>query len=382
MTKDAEQPTKAVVVIDRAALMRAGQASSAVETRNTIPILSNMLIEAEGEQIALTGTDLDLAVRIAVPARCEGRPFALTVPAKRLATLVQSSDEGCQIRLSHELGERDVELKAARSRYLLPQMPKDDFPLIAFEGGKCEFSVSAAALASALARTAEAESSEPHRYWLNGTALLVADGRLTAVATNGFVIAAVEIADAPDGWPTVILPSKLTALLARLLKDGDGDVRVTLDQKGVRVRIEWGDDWTITSKLIDGKFPENWAKAMPAACEERRVIADSGAVQRAIRRVCEMSQEKTKIIEVTVSAEAMTFRCQSAEIGSGEEEVPASCTITDMKARFNSAYLRGAVSAASDDSIAFDFGEHGKATVRVMPQAGTGFLGCVHPIQN
>jgi DNA polymerase-3 subunit beta len=373
---------KAIVIVDRAALLRAVQASNAVEARNTIPILSNMLIEAEGEKIALTGTDLDMSIRIAVAARCEGQPLATTVAAKRLATLVQSSDDGCQIKLTHESGGRDVEMRAGRSLYRLPQIPRDDFPLLPFEHGPAEFTISASAFAAVLARTAEAESDNPARYYLNGTALTVDGDRLVAVATNGFSLASVDLAPAPEGWPTVVVPSKLTALLARLLKDGEGDIRVALNAAASRIRVEWGEDWTITSKLIDGKFPENWAKVLPAPCKDRRVVADSGAVQRAIRRVCEMSQEKTKIIDVVVGEDMLTIRCQSADIGFGEEQVPASATLKDMSARFNSVHLRGAVAAASGDSVALDFGEHGKATVRIAPQAGGGFAGCVHPIQN
>lgn len=376
--KGAQADGVAMVVADRAEMLRAAQVASVVETKNTIPILANMVIEASGDELAMTATDLDIAVRVVVAGRCEGAAFATTVAAKRFAALVGGADEGCQISLSLAAGGRDAEMKAARGRYKLPILPREDFPLVAFVGGDLSFSIDAKRLAAALVRTSGAECNEHARYYLCGTLLAVVDGRLLAVATNGHIMAEVDLAEAPDDWPMCILPAKLTALLARVLKDAEGDVDVTLDKNGSRIRFEWG-AWSITSKLIDGTFPD-WRRVIPPVNSDGRVVVDSAALGRAIARVSQMSGEKTRAVLLTVGEDVVTIGCTSPENGEAEEEVAASGGVVGFRMKANATYLRDIAAAASGDSVAFDFGEENSA-VRVEPQAGGGFVGVLMPIR-
>lgn len=366
------------VVADRADMLRAAQVASVVETKNTIPILANMLIEADGGELAMTATDLDIAVRVVVPGRCEGGAFATTLAAKRFAALVGGADEGCQISLSLTAGGRDAEMKAARGRYKLPVLPRDDFPLIAFTGGDLSFSIDAKLLAASFARTSGAECNEATRYYLCGTLLAVVDGRLLAVATNGHIMAEIDLAEAPGDWPMCILPSKLTALLARVLKDADGDVDVTLDKGGTRIRFEWG-AWSVTSKLVDGSFPD-WRRVIPQANADGRVVVDSAALGRAIARVSQMSGEKTRSVLMTVGDDKVTIACTSPENGEAEEEIPASGGIAGFRMKANATYLRDIAAAASGDTVAFDFCKE-NGPVRVEPQAGGGFVGVLMPMR-
>lgn len=369
----------AVVVGDRVDLMRAAQVASIVDTKNTIPILSNMVVEASGVELAMTSTDLDIAVRVVVPAQCEGAPLNTTVEAKRIAALIGAADDGCQIRLEHAAGGREVEMKAVRWRFKLPVLPRDDMPLIAFEDGAQGFAIDAKLFGAALARTADAECDEMSRYYMCGTMVGTVDGRLVAVATNGHIMVEIDLMESPADWPACTLPSKLTTLLARLLKDGEGEVAVALDKGGTRIRFSWG-AWTITSKLVDGNFPD-WRRVIPAPRpDDRRVALDSGALRRAIARVSQMSGEKTRSVVLAISGDAVKVSCATAEIGEGEEDVPASSEIKDFRCRVNAAYLRDIAASASDDSVAFEFGEPNDP-VRVEAQAGGGFVGVLMPMR-
>lgn len=382
-TKYKERPADdvagaAAVVANRADLIRAATVASVVEARNTIPICSNMLIDACADGLALTATDLDIEVRVMVPATVDGAPLGTTVSAKKLAALVGSAEEGCQVKLALEAGAGSLDLRAGRGRYKLPVLPREDFPRIDFPAGERAFAISAKALGEALARTSAAECKEQTRYYLIGTALATRGGRLLAVATNGHMLAEVDMADAPADWPLIIVPSKATAMLVRMLKDVDGEVSVALDRDAKRIRFEWG-DWTVTSKLIDGSFPD-WGRVIPPARGERAVIVDSGELQKAIRRVGEMANEKTRSVLLTLSSDRVVVSCQSPEIGAGDEEVAASCPIDALQIRVNATYLRDIAASASGDSVAFEFGDSNDP-VRVVPSAAQGFVGVLMPMR-
>lgn len=366
------------VVIARADLLRAAAVASIVESKQTIPILANMLIEAKGDEAALTATDLDIVVRVAVPAQVAGGGFATTVAAKKLAGLVGTAADGCEVRLTHAAGGRDLDLRAARGRYKLPVLPREDFPIAAFADGEHRLIFPAATLHTALSRTADAESDEEARYYLNGTLLAEADGRLVAAATNGHMLAEVDMGEAPEGWPRSILPSKLTALIVRLLKDVKGDVTVTLDVSGQRIRFKW-DAWTVTSKLVMGDFPD-WRRVIPAPIDGRSLVVDSADLRGAIARVTQLASEKTRKVVLDIGADRVTVTCASAENGTGEEDVPASVAIGDIRIGVNAAYLRDIAAAASDDSVAFQIADDPKAPIRVEPQPPGGFVGVLMPM--
>lgn len=374
---DAKDAGAAVIIADRADMLRAAQVASVVETRNTIPILANMVIEGNSDGLAMTATDLDISVRVTVPGRCEGGAFVTTVAAKRFAALVGAADDGCQIKLKYAAGGRDVELNAARGRYKLPVLPREDFPLIGFSAGSRSFDVPAKRLAAVLARTSVAECNELTRYYLCGTLIAVRDDHLLAVATNGHMMTEIVLGDAPADWPDVILPSKLTGLLVRLMKDGDGDVDVTLDEGGARIRFAW-DGWTITSKLVDGTYPD-WRRVIPSENVDRRVVIDTASLARAVQRVTQVASEKTRAVALTMGSDKIIVSCSSVDHGQGEEELPASCPIDDLRIGLNAAYLRDIAAAASGDSVAFDFSD-ARGPVRVCPAAGSGFVGVIMPM--
>ncbi len=378
-TKMKERPaddaaSRAIAVVDRAHMLSAAAVAGVVAPRNTIPILSNMVIEAEGECLSMTATDLDIMVRLSVPARCEGSRLATTIPAKQIAAVVGSSDEGCQIGIEMGSGDTQLLIRAARSRYRLPTLPTDDFPIMPFTPTGETIEMVGADLARALARTAIAESSDPARYYLHGTLIACRDGKLFAVATDGLVLTEVELGGAPSDWPDTLFPSKLTALLARLLKDEKA--KVTIERHDVsRVRISWG-SWSVISKLVDGSFPD-WSRIIPAPNPARGVIVDSATIQRALRRLQPMSTEKKPIAIIDVSGDRLLISCRSPDAGSGEEEVPASADVGDFRFAAFTDDLRKILAAASEDSVCIDLPEEAVAPMRVAPAPAGGFIGMI-----
>lgn len=370
-----------VAVVERAALLIASAAANVVGSKMEIPILANMLVEADGEALALTATNLDIEVRVTAPARVEGGRIATTVAAKKLAGLVSGAEDGCQIALSHgggDAGGGRMKVKAGRGRYQLPVLPAQDFPRMEFADGGPVLSMEARELATALGRTAFAEETSEARYYLNGTCLAPVDGRLFAVATNGHVISEVELSDAPEGWDAAILPSRLTALLIRLLKDSDEALTVTRDRGGERLRFEWG-AWCVTAKLVQGNFPD-WRRAMAQPRPEREIVVDSGTLQQAVRRVGQVQDEKSKLVILTVGKDRLTISCDSPQYGHGEEEVPASGDVDGFSIGVNAAYLRDLAAAASGDTIVIDLPEEAGGRLRIVPAARSGFDSTMMPI--
>src|SRR5579863_3056586 len=242
------------LTIERAALLRAlGHVQSVVERRNTIPILSNVLLRAEGAKLALSATDMDLEMVSALAAQ-GAMAGATTVPAHTLYDIVRKLPDGAQIELE-TTGEKGLmTLRSGRSTFTLSCLPPEDYPLMA--GGELahNFLLSAADLKRLIDRTRFAISTEETRYYLNGIYLHAAKSNdvnmLRAVATDGHRLARMELPlpDGAAGMPGVIVPRKAVGELRKLLDEFDQDVAVSLSD--TKIRFGFGENTVLTSKLI------------------------------------------------------------------------------------------------------------------------------------
>src|SRR5919107_5195014 len=236
--------------IERATLLKGlGHVHSVVERRNTIPILSNVLIEADEEGgIRLMATDLDLQINERVEANVTD-PGATTVPAHTLFDIVRKLPEGSQVELIAAEGRMQV--NAGRARFTLSTLPRDDFPIIAEGELPTRFELPAATLRQIIDKTRFAISTEETRYYLNGIYFHVTDGELKAAATDGHRLARVTVAkpDGADGMPDVIVPRKAVTELYRLLEELEGTVEISLSPTKIRFGLGSA---ILTSKLIDG----------------------------------------------------------------------------------------------------------------------------------
>ena len=248
--------------IERATLLKSlGHVQSVVERRNTIPILSNVLIEARDDgSLRLMATDLDLQVDESVPANVT-QAGATTVSAHTLFDIVRKLPEGSQVEITAAEGKMQV--NAGRARFSLSTLPRDDFPVIAEGELPTRFELPAATLRQIIEKTRFAISSEETRYYLMGIFLHLIDDQLRAAATDGHRLARITVAkpDGADGMPDVIVPRKCVAELYRLLEEVEGTVEVSLSPTKVRFGLGSA---VLTSKLIDGTFPD-YNRVIPTA---------------------------------------------------------------------------------------------------------------------
>lgn len=349
------------VTVERAAVLKAlAHVQSVVERRNTIPILSNVLIEAEDDGLRLMATDLDLQVVETVPATTVQRG-ATTVAAHTIFDIVRKLPDGSQIELS--LADGRLSVAAGRSRFQLATLPRDDFPVFAEGDLPFGFVIPAATLRQAIDRTRFAISTEETRYYLNGIFLHVTDEAkpaLRAVATDGHRLARVAI-DRPEGavgMPDVIVPRKAVAEVRKLLDEVDGDVRVTLSQSKIRFAFNTA---VLTSKLIDGTFPD-YSRVIPTA-NDRLLRINAKELAQGVDRVSTIATEKTRAVKMSLDKDKVTLSVTSPEAGTAAEEVTAEYGSAPLEVGFNSRYLLDILSQIEAETVEVHLADAGSPTL-------------------
>jgi DNA polymerase-3 subunit beta len=315
-----------------------GHVQSVVERRNTIPILSNVKIEAAEGRLTLNATDMDLDMVDSVGANVE-TPGAITVSAHTLYDIVRKLPEGSQVELNAS-GDGQMQLSAGRSRFTLSCLPTDEFPVLS--GGELphNFNVTAAELRSLIDRTKFAISTEETRYYLNGIYLHKADRDgvdvLRAVATDGHRLASVE-APLPAGSeniPGVIVPRKAVTELRKLIDESGDEVAISMSESKIRFSF---DNAVLTSKLIDGTFPD-YQRVIPSG-NDKDMEVNCKLFSDAVDRVSAISSEKSRAIKLVLSSGLLALSASSPEHGSAEEEIEVTYEGDSVEIGFNSAYL-------------------------------------------
>ena len=333
--------------IERATLLKSlSHVQSVVERRNTIPILSNVLIEArEDNSIRLMATDLDLQVDESVPANVD-QPGATTVPAHTLFEIVRKLPEGSQVEL--DVAEGKMHLSAGRSRFHLSTLPRDDFPVISEGELPTRFELPAATLRQIVDKTRFAISSEETRYYLMGIFLHVVDDQLKAAATDGHRLARIVIPkpDGADGMPDVIVPRKCVAELRKLLEEVEGTVEVSLSPTKVRFGLGSA---VLTSKLIDGTFPD-YNRVIPTA-NDKLLKLDPKTFSAGVDRVSTIASEKTRAVKMSVDRDKVTLSVTSPESGTATEELPADYGADTLEIGFNARYLLDILGEIDGDTV-------------------------------
>jgi DNA polymerase-3 subunit beta len=333
--------------IERAVLLKSlGHVQSVVERRNTIPILSNVLMEArEDGSLRLMATDLDLQVDESVPANVS-QAGATTVSAHTFFDIVRKLPEGSQVELSAAEGKMQV--NAGRSRFSLSTLPRDDFPVIAEGELPTRFELPAATLRQVIEKTRFAISSEETRYYLMGIFLHVIDDQLRAAATDGHRLARITIAkpDGADGMPDVIVPRKAVQELYRLLEELEGTVEISLSPTKVRFGLGSA---VLTSKLIDGTFPD-YNRVIPTG-NDKLLKLDPKSFAQGVDRVSTIASEKTRAVKMAVDRDKVTLSVTSPENGVATEEVPADYGSDGLEIGFNAKYLLDILGEIDGDTV-------------------------------
>ena len=333
--------------IERATLLKSlSHVQSVVERRNTIPILSNVLIEASDDgSPRLMATDLDLQVDESVPANIS-QAGATTVSAHTFFDIVRKLPEGSQVELSASEGKMQV--VAGRARFNLSTLPRDDFPVIAEGELPTRFELPAATLRQIIDKTKFAISSEETRYYLMGIFLHVADDQLKAAATDGHRLARVTVPkpDGADGMPDVIVPRKCVGELRKLLDEVEGTVEVSLSPTKVRFGLGSA---VRTRKLIDGTFPD-YNRVIPTA-NDKLLKLDPKSFMQGVDRVSTIASEKTRAVKMTVDRDKVTLSVTSPENGLATEEIPADYGSDGIEIGFNARYLMDILHEIEGDSV-------------------------------
>ena len=340
------------LTIERTALLKSlGHVQSVVERRNTIPILSNVLVEAKGERVALTATDMDLAIVDHAPAEIAA-PGSATVPAHMLYDIVRKLPEGSQVSLELAGDGGQVAIKAGRSRFTLQTLPKEDFPSTAAGDLPHRFPLAAVDLRSLIDHTRFAISTEETRYYLNGIYVHAhSSGKqaaLRAVATDGHRLARVEM-PLPEGAekiPGVIIPRKMVGEVRKLIEEVDGAVEVSLSDTRVRFAFN---DIVLTSKLIDGSFPD-YQRVIPTG-NDKILEVDRREFRDAIDRVSTISSEKSRAVKLSLKSGSVVISATSPENGTAVEELEVKYEGAPLEIGFNSRYLLDVADEIDGDGL-------------------------------
>jgi DNA polymerase III subunit beta len=336
--------------IERATLLKGlSHVQSVVERRNTIPILSNVLIEAQASgAMRLMATDLDLQIDETIPAQVD-QPGAITVSAHTLFDIARKLPEGSQVELSAAEGR--IVITAGRARFTLATLPRDDFPVIAEGELPTVFELPAETLKQIIDKTRFAISTEETRYYLNGIFLHVTDEAvplLRAAATDGHRLARVTVSR-PDGaekMPDVIVPRKCVAELRKLLDEVDGSIGVSLSNS--KIRFDLGQA-ILTSKLIDGTFPD-YSRVIPTG-NDKLLKLDPKSFIEGVDRVSTIATEKTRAVKMSVERDKVTLSVTSPENGAAAEEIPGDYAAAPLEIGFNSRYLMDILAQIEGDTV-------------------------------
>ncbi len=352
--------------IERATLLRClSHVQSVVERRNTIPILSNVLIEAEGDNsLKVMATDLDLQVVEHMEASVEDAG-SITVSAHLLFDIARKLPEGSQVSL--ETAENRMTVKAGRSRFSLPTLPRDDFPVIVEGDLPTSFEIPAKTLAELIDRTRFAISTEETRYYLNGIFFHVSDEDqpvLKAAATDGHRLARFTIArpDGAEGMPDVIVPRKAVAELRKLLEESmDGNVQVDLSASKIRFTLGGEGGVVLTSKLIDGTFPD-YSRVIPTG-NDKLLKLDPKSFFAGVDRVATIATEKTRAVKMGLDRDKITLTVTSPDNGVASEEVSAEYSAEGFEIGFNAGYLKDILSQIDSDVVEIHLADAGAPTL-------------------
>ena len=352
------------VTVERASLLKSlGHVHRVVERRNTIPILANVLVRAESSKLSFKATDLDLEITETIAA--EVAPGgSITVPAHMFYEIVRKLPEGTQVVIEDSGDRAALSLRAGRSRFTLQTLPESDFPDLAAGEMTHSFSLAAADLKRLIDKTQFAISTEETRYYLNGIYLhAAASGKaqmLRAVATDGHRLAQVELPlpKGAAGMPGIIVPRKTVGEVQRLIEDNEAEVLVELSQGKIRFTLG---DVVLTSKLIDGTFPD-YARVIPLG-NEKELVVDKKEFEQAVDRVSTVSSERGRAVELSLSGGRLVLSVTNPDSGSATEEIEVQYTADPLDIGFNSRYLLDIASQIESEAAVLKLADPGSPTL-------------------
>ncbi len=352
------------VTLERSTLLKSlNHVHRVVERRNTIPILSNVLLKADGAVMELKATDLDLEVTEAAAAQIE-QAGATTVPAHLLYDIVRKLPDGAEVMLKTDEDGNAMSVVSGRSSFRLQCLPQSDFPELSAGSFSHMFRLDAEALKGLIDKTQFAISTEETRYYLNGIYLHTFDGdgdlKLRSVATDGHRLARAEI-EAPagsEGMPGIIIPRKTVSELQKLVDQPD--IKVAVELSDTKIRFTVG-SVVLTSKLIDGTFPD-YQRVIPTG-NDKKLIIDRQSFAAAVDRVSTISSERGRAVKLAIADGQVTLTVNNPDSGSAVEEIPADYEADPIEIGFNAKYLLDVAGQLSGSEVRFMLADAGSPTL-------------------
>lgn len=343
---DFREPTMKFVVSREALLKPLQLVAGVVERRQTLPVLSNVLLVLDGDQLALTGTDLEVEIVGRLQLENAGESGEITVPARKLVDICRSLPDGANIEFIVEDGRMLV--KSGRSRFTLSTLPATDFPNVEDAPGNLRFSCAQEEIKRLIERTAFAMAQQDVRYYLNGMLWEVRQDQLRVVATDGHRMAMCTRAVSvnTDEVTQAILPRKGVLELSRLLEDSTAQVDIILSSNHIRVTSA---DYTFTSKLVDGKFPE-YERVLPRG-GTKVILGSRLALKQAFARTSILSNEKYRGVRLLLSDGLLTMVANNPEQEEAEEQVSVDYSGDSLEVGFNVSYLQDVTNVIANENI-------------------------------
>lgn len=317
-----------------------------VERRQTLPILANVLLVLEGDRLSLTGTDLEVELVGRVQLGSAGDSGEVTVPARKLVDICKSLPEGSDISFSVDDGK--VTVRCGRSRFTLSTLPAREFPNVEDSMGTHQFTIKQGQLKRLIDRTGFAMAQQDVRYYLNGMLWELSDKQLRVVATDGHRLALCTLPEKIDasGDTQVILPRKGVLELSRLLLEEDQDIAVVIGSNHIRATT---DEFTFTSKLVDGKFPD-YQRVLPRA-PDKMVIGSRIELRQAFSRTAILSNEKYRGVRLKLTDNSLDIVANNPEQEEAEEAVPVEYQGDSLEVGFNVSYLLDVLGVLSGEQV-------------------------------
>jgi DNA polymerase-3 subunit beta len=323
-----------------------------VERRQTLPILANFLLSIDDGRLSVTGTDMEIEL-VASTELPDAEAGEVTVPARKLVDICRSLPADAEVRLEVD-GERAL-LRSGRSRFSLATLPAVDYPSSDSLAGELRITVAEGALKRLIELTHFAMAHQDVRYYLNGLLLDIGDGILRAVATDGHRLAIAEMAAETGDTPRqVIVPRKGISELLRLLGSGDEGVTIELGSNAIQVTLP---DVRLTSKLIDGKFPDYRRVVPKEEDSDKTVVVDRELLRQSLSRAAILSNDKYRAIRLCLEPNVLRVVANNPEQEEAEDAVEVAYDGDGLEIGFNVSYLIDALTALPAEEAVVQLGD-------------------------
>lgn len=339
-----------------------------VERRQTLPILANVLMVLDGDRLSLTGTDLEVELVGRVQLDKAGDSGEVTIPARKLVDICKSLPEGSKIDFS--VKESKVTVKSGRSRFTLSTLPAGEFPNVEDSMGTHQLTLKQGQLKRLIDRTGFAMAQQDVRYYLNGMLWeLDSKKQLRVVATDGHRLAMCTLPEKVkvngEGDTQVILPRKGVLELARLLLDDEADIAIVIGSNHIRAVT---DDFTFTSKLVDGKFPD-YQRVLPRS-PDKILMGSRQELRQAFTRTAILSNEKYRGVRLKLTENTLDILANNPEQEEAEETVPVEYSGEALEVGFNVSYLLDVLGVLSGDQVKLSLADPNSSALLEESEAG------------